>query len=75
MVFKVKVQPGYEQASVYMSSVDEAFIKQVENELDIDEVKCAHSLIYNFYAFCFLTYLLYIVAFVESFSVRNCEAK
>jgi hypothetical protein len=49
MVLKVKVKPGYKQASVNMLSVEDAFIKQVENELDIDEVKCRHSLIYNFY--------------------------
>lgn len=37
MVFKVKVQPGYNQASVYMLSTDDAIINQVENDLNIDD--------------------------------------
>lgn len=38
MTYRVKVQPDFNQASVNKLSMDETFIKQIENDLNIDEV-------------------------------------
>jgi hypothetical protein len=38
MVCRVKIQGHYTCGSVYKISMDEEFIKKIENELNIDEV-------------------------------------